>query len=328
MKWTSSTVCQSKRIGWNDITTIRINKSKVILGKHIKTSIYGKIIGAETNWLNTKKSTTVTTTTSMFLNGSSSSSSNRDWADGTSKSKCLATIRNCISAWHFPLNLIRFFRWWFIFLCVSLLLRCNKVACNFRACIFFFVAHAFTFAFFALFYRIIIICCCWFYRVVFPFVCAIYCAQCVQRIKTIKSIDFYDLNNGEWLWNAHKPSDDSSGKHQVRKLKNLVELLLFSLCYDGEREKGRKKYENNEIDIEWHLVILFFFYLTFIFHSIEWNIHSVGISLYTRYISIVFFSFLFLCNAKHFWSIYWSEFSTKESKIILHSRQDFSFAFP
>lgn len=53
-----------KRIGWNDITTIRINKSKVILGKHIKTSIYRKIIGAETNWLNTKKTTTTTTTKS------------------------------------------------------------------------------------------------------------------------------------------------------------------------------------------------------------------------------------------------------------------------
>lgn len=43
MKWTSSTVCVSQRIGQNDITTIRIfiNKSRVILGQiHIKTSTF------------------------------------------------------------------------------------------------------------------------------------------------------------------------------------------------------------------------------------------------------------------------------------------------
>lgn len=56
MEWNEARQpCARQRIGWNDITTIRINKSKVILDKHIKTNIYRKIIGAQTNWLNRVK---------------------------------------------------------------------------------------------------------------------------------------------------------------------------------------------------------------------------------------------------------------------------------
>lgn len=93
MKWNECRQpCARQRIGWNDITTIRINKSKVILGKHIKMNIYRKIIEAQTNWLNREKG----------------------WCRQAilpSSTKCLATNFE-IASQHdiFRLNLILYFR--------------------------------------------------------------------------------------------------------------------------------------------------------------------------------------------------------------------------
>lgn len=118
-------VCQSKRIGWNDITTIRINKSKVILGKHIKCEHLQKNYWSWNQLIKYQKddnnnndndddSRSITKKPSLTA---AVAATTTVLSRRYNQSKCLATIRNCISAWHFPLNLIRFFRF-YVSLCV------------------------------------------------------------------------------------------------------------------------------------------------------------------------------------------------------------------